>query len=66
MLTAERIAAKDLVAEDIGVLVSRLLCDEIAQGGCIDSAHQSLAILLMAFCPEDVSTLRVGKLAPHA
>jgi hypothetical protein len=31
-----------------------------------DSAHQSLVLLLMVLCPEDVSRVRLGKLAPHA
>lgn len=36
------------------------------QGGCVDSAHQSLLFLLMVLCPEDVSKVRVGRLAPNA
>ncbi len=35
------------------------------QGGCIDTAHQSLALLLMALTPEDVSRIRTGPLSPH-
>lgn len=66
LLSTERIGSEEQSPEDLGVLVSRLLCDEIAQSGCIDSAHQGLVFLLMALCPEDVSTIRTGKLTPNA
>ena len=39
---------------------------EILQGGVIDSAHQPLALMLMAFGPQDVSRLRVGSLSAPA
>ena len=31
----------------------------------MDSVHQSLALLFMVLCPEDVSKVRLGKLTPH-
>eukprot|EP00611_Tribonema_gayanum_P018404 TRINITY_DN3150_c0_g1_i2.p1 TRINITY_DN3150_c0_g1~~TRINITY_DN3150_c0_g1_i2.p1 ORF type:complete len:131 (-),score=12.39 TRINITY_DN3150_c0_g1_i2:28-420(-) len=37
-----------------------------SNGGCVDSTHQSLAMLLMVLCPEDVSRLRVGKLTAYS
>jgi hypothetical protein len=42
--------------------VAQLLCDEVAQGGCVDSSHQPLTLLYMTLCPEDVSRVRFGKL----
>lgn len=52
--------------EDIGEAASKLLCEEIANGGVVDSAHQSLCLMLMALGPEDVAKVRLGRLAPHA
>lgn len=66
LLSAEKIGEKDLSPEDLGNLVSKILCDEIAQNGCIDSYHQSLAVVLMSLCPEDVSSVRIGKLTQQA
>lgn len=62
--------------EDVGDKVSKLLLDEIQyvdpchcayarHGGCIDSAHQPLMLLLMCLCPEDVSSIRTGPLTPY-
>ncbi len=49
-----------------GKRAAELLFEEIANGGCVDTQHQSIAILLMVLCPEDVSKIRVGKLSPFA
>jgi RNA 3'-terminal phosphate cyclase-like protein len=40
-----------------------MLLTEIADAGCVDSSHQSLALLLMTLCPEDVSKIRTGKVS---
>ena len=48
--------------EDLGIACSELLLEEISRGGCIDSIHQPLAVLLMAFSPEDVSKISTGPL----
>jgi hypothetical protein len=45
--------------------VAQLLCDEVSQGGCVDSSHQPLTLLYMTLCPEDVSRVRFGKLSPY-
>ena len=34
------------------------------EAGAVDAAHQSLALVLMALGPEDVSRLRLGALTP--
>ncbi|CAM9300121.1 unnamed protein product [Choristocarpus tenellus] len=66
LLIAETAAQKGTLPEDLGVLGSKLLLEEIRDGGCVDSAHQSLAMLLMVLCPEDVSRLRIGKLTRYS
>lgn len=57
---------EELSPEDIGVLASHILCQEIAQAGVVDSAHQPMVLLLMALCPQDVSRVRLGPLTPQA
>ncbi|CAM9679372.1 unnamed protein product [Discosporangium mesarthrocarpum] len=66
LLSVEAAAEKGTLPEDLGVLGSKLLLEEIRDGGCVDSAHQSLTMLLMVLCPEDVSRLRIGKLTQYS
>jgi len=61
-----RSAQELMLPENLGRVAGKLVVEEIAEGGCIDSAHQSLFIMLMALGPEDVSRLRVGKLTDQA
>jgi len=56
----------DVELRDIGAKAAALLLEEIAQGGVVDSAHQSTLLLLMILCPEDVSRARIGPLTPYA
>eukprot|EP00756_Hemistasia_phaeocysticola_P061380 Hpha_TRINITY_DN4861_c0_g1::TRINITY_DN4861_c0_g1_i1::g.20318::m.20318/K11108/RCL1; RNA 3'-terminal phosphate cyclase-like protein len=49
-------------AEDVGLACAKLLLDQIKKGGCVDSHHQALAIILMALSPEEVSMIRFGEL----
>ncbi|XP_051134833.1 probable RNA 3'-terminal phosphate cyclase-like protein [Andrographis paniculata] len=51
--------------EEIGEQIASNLLGEIEQGGVVDSTHQGLLFLLCALCPQDVSKVRVGKLAPY-
>ena len=51
-ISAECAAVGKSMPEDIGDRCSRLLCDEIAKGGCVDTPLQSLALLLMAVSSE--------------
>lgn len=53
-----------VLPEDIAVAAAHMLCEEMESGGCVDSTHQSLALVLMALCPEDVSRIRLGRLTP--
>eukprot|EP00249_Psilotum_nudum_P009368 c21885_g1_i1 orf=67-1179(+) len=55
-----------ILPEDIGAEASKLLLEEIKQGGVVDSSHQGLLFLLCALCPQDVSKIRIGKLSPYA
>jgi RNA 3'-terminal phosphate cyclase-like protein len=65
VLCAEVVAQGATVPEELGARVAHLLCDEVQQGGCIDSTHQPMALLFMTLCTEDVSRLRIGKLSPY-
>ena len=51
--------------EELGENSARQLCEEIARGGCVDTTHQSLLILMMILCPEDVSKARIGPLSQY-
>lgn len=59
---ADMMGIQGQLPEDLGIACSELLLEEISRGGCIDSIHQPLAILLMAFSPEDVSKISTGPL----
>lgn len=49
--------------EDVGKKAAKMLCEEIKQGGCVDSFHQPFMVVLMVLSPEDVGRLRIGKLS---
>ncbi|XP_071799447.1 RNA 3'-terminal phosphate cyclase-like protein [Asterias amurensis] len=53
------------IPEDLGKETAMLLMEEIYRGGCVDSRHQSLALLFMALGQSDVSKLLTGPLSPH-
>lgn len=63
---ADMMGIEGQLPEDLGIACSELLLEEISRGGCIDSIHQPLAILLMAFSPEDVSKISTGPLTTTA
>jgi RNA 3'-terminal phosphate cyclase-like protein len=68
LLTAELCTDGDgpaTLPEDLGAKVGRLLCDEVARRGCVDTMHQWLCVGLMSLTPEDVSRVRMGALTPH-
>ena len=37
----------------------------VSQGGCVDTANQSLLLTFMALGPEDLTRLRIGKLSEY-
>ncbi|XP_070564203.1 RNA 3'-terminal phosphate cyclase-like protein [Ptychodera flava] len=53
------------VPEDLGRDTAKLMLEEIYRGGCVDSRHQSLAVLMMALGEKDVSKLLTGPLSPY-
>ena len=58
--------AEGRVPEDVGRRVAEALVAEIQRGGVVDSSHQSLALILLAIGPEQVSRVRLGQLTPRA
>jgi len=64
-LSADSTAAEGDLPEDLGKSTALALINEISQGGCVDSSHQAMMLLLMILCPEDVSKIRLGKLTPY-
>jgi RNA 3'-terminal phosphate cyclase-like protein len=64
-LSASVTAIEGTLPEDLGKVTALSLMNEISQGGCVDSAHQAMMLLLMILCPEDVSKIRLGKLTPY-
>ncbi len=52
--------------EELGAAVTAALLEEISRGGCVDAAHQPLALLLAAVGPPEVAQLRLGRLTPAA
>ncbi|EDO31302.1 predicted protein [Nematostella vectensis] len=53
------------VAEDLGKETAKKLLQEVYKGGCVDSRHQSLALLYMAMGQQDVSRVLTGPLTPY-
>lgn len=62
LLSAEKAAEPGQTPEDVGIIASKLLLNEIRRGGCVDTTSQWLNILLMILSPEDVSKIRIGEL----
>lgn len=65
LYSAEYYAEAGSTPEDIGEYAAKLLLEEINKRGCVDTSLQSLALLLMVLCPEDVSKIRIGKLSQY-
>lgn len=66
VIAQETIAALREEAEEVGLRASRLLLDQIADGGCVDGPHQAMVLLLMAASPDDISSVRFGTLTEGA
>lgn len=65
VLSTELTAQQGVLPEEVGKLAARRLLEEVSRGGHVDIFHQSLVLLFMALCPEDVSRCRLGPLSPH-
>ncbi|KAJ1811978.1 hypothetical protein LPJ75_003884, partial [Coemansia sp. RSA 2598] len=64
LMTAELCANPGDAPEDVGRDAAKMLLNEIVRGGCFDSSHQWMALLMMVLGPEHVSRTRIGKLTP--
>ncbi|KAE8271522.1 hypothetical protein A4X09_0g803 [Tilletia walkeri] len=62
---AEGISRPGSVPEDVALKTARSLLSEITTRGCIDRAHQSHVLALMALGPQDVGKVRLGSLTPQ-
>jgi len=58
---AEAISRPGVAPEEIGLLATQTLLEEIQLGGCIDRKHQSLVLLMMVLGSEDVGRCRMGQ-----
>lgn len=63
--SSEYYAEESVTAEYVGEYAAKLLLEEINKRGCVDTSLQSLVLLLMILCPEDVSKIRIGKLSKY-
>ncbi|KAL9940953.1 hypothetical protein V8E36_000441 [Tilletia maclaganii] len=63
---AEAVSQGGAVPEDVALKTARSLLSEIATRGCIDRAHQSHVLALMALGPQDVGKVRVGTLTAQS
>ncbi|KAI8994481.1 RNA 3'-terminal phosphate cyclase [Pilobolus umbonatus] len=63
LLSGEKAAEPGQTPEDVGIIASKLLLNEIRKGGTVDTTSQWLNLLLMILAPEDVSKVRVGELS---
>ena len=62
---AEAISQPGIAPEDIGLQASRSLLAEIRRGGCVDSKHQILVLLMMVLGSEDVGRCQMGEPTPR-
>lgn len=54
-----------IVPEDLGKSAAMALLREVYRGGCVDSTHQTLALLYTALGQMDVSKVMLGNLTPY-
>jgi RNA 3'-terminal phosphate cyclase-like protein len=58
-------AATSQTPEDIALHAARLLLEELSGGGCVDSKHQWLVMLMMVLGKEDVGRCLMGPLTAY-
>jgi len=58
---SEAVSQPGVAPEDIGLLATRALIEEIKLGGCVDRKHQILVLLMMVLGSEDVGRCRMGQ-----
>jgi len=52
--------------EEVGRRAAGRLAEEARRGGCVDSGHQPLALILAALGPAEAQRIRMGPLTPGA
>ncbi|EPY43051.1 RNA 3'-terminal phosphate cyclase-like protein [Angomonas deanei] len=62
VLSQEAEAGPQEAPEEVGQRAAYRLLDQLYEGGCVDSSHQLMVLLLMALSPDEVSTVRLGPL----
>eukprot|EP00003_Mantamonas_plastica_P000626 TRINITY_DN1049_c0_g1_i1.p1 TRINITY_DN1049_c0_g1~~TRINITY_DN1049_c0_g1_i1.p1 ORF type:complete len:379 (-),score=97.12 TRINITY_DN1049_c0_g1_i1:1157-2233(-) len=65
LYSGEYMAEGTEMPEDVGKRASMALLQEIQRGGFVDTLCQSMMLLFMVVCPEDVSRIRLGKLSRY-
>ncbi|KAG9025670.1 hypothetical protein FRB95_009915 [Tulasnella sp. JGI-2019a] len=63
---SEVVSSPGMTPEDVALLASRSLLDEIRARGCVDQKHQCLTMLLMVLGSEDVGRCRIGPLSTRS
>lgn len=58
-------ASTSQTPEDIALHAARLLLEELSGGGCVDSKHQWLVMLMMVLGKEDVGRCLMGPLTAY-
>lgn len=62
---SEAVSQPGVAPEDIALLATRSLLNEIKLGSCIDRKHQILVLLMMVLGSEDVGRCRMGEPTPR-
>jgi RNA 3'-terminal phosphate cyclase-like protein len=62
LLAAEHMSTPGDVPEDLGRKTAKLLYRQIKLGGCLDTSHQWLGLLMMVLSTEDVHSIVLGPL----
>jgi len=65
LYSTEAIAKGGELPESVGETAVKQLLEEIYKGGFVDTCTQSLCLLYMLLCPEDVSKIRLGPLSDY-
>lgn len=65
LYATEAIGSGGMLPEAVGEMATKQLMEEIYRGGCVDTSNQTLVLLYMLMCPEDVSKLVLGSLSEY-
>lgn len=65
LYSTEAIGEGGSLPESVSEVATKQLLEEIFRGGCVDTSNQSLVLLYMLLCPEDVSKVTLGNLSEY-